>query len=72
MAFLLGFALVWYIWWLAIASLVAMVVTVVSRAYADDIHYILPASEVERMEDERFQNLAVAGHPPSPFQGPEP
>ncbi|HBG20119.1 MAG TPA: cytochrome o ubiquinol oxidase subunit I [Desulfobulbaceae bacterium] len=65
-AFVLGFALIWYIWWLAVASLLAMLITIVFRAYDDDIHYILPAAVVERMENERFRHLAAAGGQASP------
>ncbi|OGR19221.1 MAG: cytochrome o ubiquinol oxidase subunit I [Desulfobacterales bacterium GWB2_56_26] len=65
-AFVLGFALIWYIWWLAVVSVLAMLVTIVVRAYDDDIHYILPAAVVERTENERFRRLAAAGGPASP------
>jgi cytochrome o ubiquinol oxidase subunit 1 len=54
LAFGFGFALIWYIWWLAILTALGMLATVVARSIDDDIHYIIPAAEVERLETERF------------------
>ena len=54
LAFLFGFALIWYIWWLAIVAALGILVTVIARAMDDDIHKIIPAAEVERIETERF------------------
>jgi len=57
MAFLFGFAMIWYIWWLAILTVLGMLATVITRASDDDIHYIIPAVEVERIENERFASM---------------
>lgn len=64
-AFSLGFALVWYIWWLAVVSLLLMLATLLYRAWDDDIHAILPAAEVARIEDDRWQRLAAGRPAPS-------
>ena len=53
-----GFAMVWYIWWLAIVSLVAIVATVIKIASNDDVEYVIPAAEVKKIEDERFRILS--------------
>jgi cytochrome o ubiquinol oxidase subunit 1 len=66
-AFLFGFALVWYIWWLAIVSALCILAAVVARSWDDDIFKIIPAAEVRRIEDERFSQLAAAG--PGEFAG---
>ncbi|MBN2638164.1 MAG: cytochrome o ubiquinol oxidase subunit I [Bacteroidales bacterium] len=55
-----AFAMVWYIWWLAIASLVGMIVTVIMIGANDDMEYIIPADEVERIENEHFAKVALA------------
>jgi cytochrome o ubiquinol oxidase subunit 1 len=60
LAFVLGFAVVWYIWWLAAIALVAIAVTVIVRGGTDDSDIILPAAEVARIEDRRFADLARA------------
>jgi cytochrome o ubiquinol oxidase subunit I len=54
LAFVFGFALIWYIWWLAILAAAGMLVTVIARSLDDDSHYLIPAAEVERIETERF------------------
>jgi cytochrome o ubiquinol oxidase subunit 1 len=61
LAFLAGFALIWYIWWLAIASVLGLFATVIARSWDDDTHHLIPAAEVERIEDERYQQLAAMG-----------
>jgi cytochrome o ubiquinol oxidase subunit I len=65
LAFVFGFAMIWYIWWLAILAGLGMLVTVIVRAGDDDIHYIIPAAEVERIENERYRQLAAVGKIPS-------
>jgi cytochrome o ubiquinol oxidase subunit 1 len=58
LAGLLGFAMIWYIWWLAIAAGVGIWAVIIARAYDDDAEYCLPASEVEKIEAGRYQALA--------------
>ena len=53
----LGFALVWYIWWLAIVALVGVVALLIYRGSNDDDEYVITAEEVERIENERFLRL---------------
>jgi cytochrome o ubiquinol oxidase subunit 1 len=48
---LLGFALIWHIWWLVGTSFVATIVTLIIRSYDDDTDYSVPAEEVERIEN---------------------
>jgi cytochrome o ubiquinol oxidase subunit I len=58
LAGLLGFAMIWYIWWMAIASGLCMWAVIIARVYDDDAEYVLPASEVEEIEARRYQALA--------------
>jgi cytochrome o ubiquinol oxidase subunit I len=51
----LGFSLIWYIWWLAALGLLGVVATVILRSFDTDIDYILTAAEVAEME--RSQSL---------------
>ena len=60
LAFVLGFAMVWYIWWLAVLSAAGMLFMVIARAFDDDTHFIVPASEVERIENQRYRQLSAA------------
>jgi len=59
LVFVFGFAMVWYIWWLAVLAALGMLFTVIARAMDDDIHYVIPAAEVERIENERYRQLAA-------------
>jgi len=56
--FVFGFAMIWHIWWLAGASFLALIATVIARACNDDTHEIIPAAEVERIEGLRSQGAA--------------
>ncbi len=49
-AFLMGFALVWHIIWLAALGLAGAIACVIIRSFDEDTEYILPAAEVERLE----------------------
>ena len=49
---LFGFAMVWYIWWLAIGSLIGIVVCLIIRLSKEDKHVVISAEEVKQMEEE--------------------
>jgi cytochrome o ubiquinol oxidase subunit 1 len=59
-AFLFGFTMVWYIWWLAVLSALVMLFTMITRASDDNADYIIPASEVQKIEEQRYRELAFA------------
>ncbi|MCZ0960452.1 cytochrome o ubiquinol oxidase subunit I [Paracoccus benzoatiresistens] len=56
-----GFALVWYIWWLAALSFAGVVIASILHTfnYARDYH--IPAAEVRATEEARDRQLASAG-----------
>jgi len=58
-AFLSGFAIVWHIWWLAIAGLLTIIVTIIVRSMDENTEYTIPAVEVEKM-DRQFLSAEVA------------
>jgi cytochrome o ubiquinol oxidase subunit 1 len=55
----LGFALVWHIWWLAIAGLLGMIATFIRRSFDEDTGVVVTAEEVGRTENLRLQLLAT-------------
>ncbi|MBM9605645.1 cytochrome o ubiquinol oxidase subunit I [Desulfopila inferna] len=57
LAFVFGFAMVWYIWWLAIVAALGVLVTIIARASDDKIHYFIPAAIVEDTENEWYRQL---------------
>jgi cytochrome o ubiquinol oxidase subunit 1 len=58
LAFLLGFAVVWHIWWVVAACAVGMGIVIIARSCDDDADYCMSASDVERIEDQRYLALA--------------
>jgi cytochrome o ubiquinol oxidase subunit I len=55
-----GFAMVWYIWWLAIMSMIGIIVAIISIGANDDTEHLIPAEEVKRIENERYKKLTAA------------
>lgn len=45
-----GFAIIWHIWWLAIVGLLFAIGCLIVRTLNDDSEYVIPASEVARLE----------------------
>lgn len=54
-AFVLGFALVWQILWLAIFGLVGTIACVILRSFDDDTEYVLTAEEVRKIETSKVK-----------------
>jgi cytochrome o ubiquinol oxidase subunit 1 len=54
-----GFALVWHIWWLVIAGLVAAYAVFVWFAWRDVAEYVIPVEEVARIDRARRQARAA-------------
>jgi cytochrome o ubiquinol oxidase subunit 1 len=57
-ATLIGFALIWHIWWLAAASFVSLIATAIAHTFNYDRDFHIPAEEVLRVEDLRTRQLA--------------
>jgi len=57
----LALGLIWYIWWLAAASFLAIIVTAIAHTFNYDRDYHVPVEEVRQTEDERTRVLAAAG-----------
>jgi cytochrome o ubiquinol oxidase subunit 1 len=60
LATICGFALIWYIWWLAALSFVAVLAAVIIHTFNYDRDFHIPADEVVREEDARTQLLGRA------------
>ena len=65
-AFVFGFSVIWYIWWLAILAALGVVLAIIARSVDDDTDYIVPAVEVERIENQRapVSTSAATRRPP--------
>ena len=53
-AVMTGFALIWYIWWMAILGLLAILVTVLVFGWSENREREIPANEMARMERARL------------------
>ncbi|ABR63175.1 cytochrome o ubiquinol oxidase subunit I [Sinorhizobium medicae] len=54
-----AFAMVWYMWWLAILSFVAMVVIAIGHTFNYDRDFYIPANVVADTEGKRAEELAA-------------
>jgi len=57
----MGFALVWHIWWLAASSFIALLAIAIHHTFDYEREYRIPADEVLRTESQRTAQLAAAG-----------
>jgi cytochrome o ubiquinol oxidase subunit 1 len=60
LAFVLGFALIWHIWWLAGSAFLGMLGAVILRSFDDHTEYRIPAAEVARLEQLRRDRVSPA------------
>lgn len=49
-SFLLGFGVIWYMWWLAIVSVIGILASAIYRLYERNRDYYVRAEEVEKIE----------------------
>jgi cytochrome o ubiquinol oxidase subunit 1 len=49
----MGFAMIWYIWWLAALSLVVLVAAIIIHTFNYNRDYYVPADEVAESENAR-------------------
>ncbi len=59
-AFLVGFAFVWEITWLAVVAIIGVIVSAVIRTFDEHTEYILTAAEVEKLEEDKLKNNATS------------
>jgi cytochrome o ubiquinol oxidase subunit 1 len=56
-----GFALIWDIWWLAIAGFAGVVISWIWKSFDEDVDYYVSVEEVERIENQHYENISKAG-----------
>ena len=49
-AFVVAFAIVWHIWWLATLGIVGVISIIIIRSMDEQPDYVLPAKEVEKLD----------------------
>jgi len=55
----LGFALIWHIWWMAIVGLIGIVISTLVRAFDNDIDYYVQPEEIEQIERLRYEQMGI-------------
>ncbi len=60
LAFVVGFALIWHIWWLAVVAAIALVSVVISRTMDDDSEYTVTGEELYKLDSQRYAKGAKA------------
>jgi cytochrome o ubiquinol oxidase subunit I len=64
-ATIMGFALIWHIWWMVIVGVIGAWATFVVFAWRDHDEYVIPAAEVARIDranlEERRNLVSLAG-----------
>ncbi|MEP9359925.1 cytochrome o ubiquinol oxidase subunit I [Sphingomonas sp. KR3-1] len=58
LALVMGFAMVWYMWWLAALAFIGLFVVAIGHSFNFKRDYFIPAEEVAQTEDKRTQLLA--------------
>lgn len=58
LSLIFGFAMTWYIWWLAIISFIGIVISVIIRLSGDDEHDVILASTVREIEEKHKKRVA--------------
>ncbi|SIO93392.1 Cytochrome bo(3) ubiquinol oxidase subunit 1 [Vibrio spartinae] len=59
-ALVFGFAMIWYIWWLAAIGFIGIVVTSIWHSFNDDVDYYVQVDEIKAIEDEHRDEVAKA------------
>ena len=58
LSLVMGLALVWYIWWLAALSFLAVIAVAIAHTFNYNRDYYIPVEEVRETEDARTRALA--------------
>lgn len=58
-SFVIGFGLIWHMWWLAAVGLIGLVACVIIRTTDDETEYVITASELAKLEAKRLKEQTV-------------
>lgn len=56
-----GFAMVWYIWWLAIIGFVGIIATWIGKSFDNNVDCYVSVEEIKRIENQHYDELKKAG-----------
>lgn len=58
---IMGFALIWEIWWLALFGFVGSIIAWIIKSFDEDIDYYVQVDEIEKIENAHYAELDKAG-----------
>jgi cytochrome o ubiquinol oxidase subunit I len=58
-ALLFGFAMIWYIWWLAILCFISVIAVIIISAADEKDEYVISAEEIAHIESVRFNDSSI-------------
>ncbi|UDG80614.1 Cytochrome bo(3) ubiquinol oxidase subunit 1 [Candidatus Hartigia pinicola] len=58
---LLGFSMIWHMWWLAIISFTGIIITWIAKSFNEDINCYVPITKIEEIQHKHFNDLRKAG-----------
>ncbi|MDO9412679.1 MAG: cytochrome o ubiquinol oxidase subunit I [Pseudolabrys sp.] len=61
LALVFGFAMIWYIWWLAAVALLGLFIVAIGHTFNYNRDYYIPSEDVMQIESQRLQALKSAG-----------
>ncbi|MDU7769737.1 MAG: cytochrome o ubiquinol oxidase subunit I, partial [Serratia marcescens] len=56
-----GFAMIWEIWWMALAGFIGMIVVWIGKSFDHDVDYYVQVDEIERIENQHYEQIRKAG-----------
>ncbi|WWO99743.1 MAG: cytochrome o ubiquinol oxidase subunit I [Candidatus Dasytiphilus stammeri] len=56
-----GFAMVWYIWWLAGISFLGIIISWIMKSFDENTNYYVPVSEIIKIENQRVEEMNKVG-----------
>lgn len=60
-SFVLGFGLIWHMWWLAILSLVVIIGLIVHRTSVDEPEYVISAADMAQLDRQAWAEMKKGG-----------
>ncbi len=52
-----GFAMIWYIWWLAVISFAGIVITWIIKSFNEDFDYCISIDEIKYIENQHYKQI---------------
>lgn len=58
---ILGFAMIWNIWWMAMTALIGIIVTWISKSFDEAVDYYVKANDIEQITNQYYEQISKVG-----------